>query len=761
MAVRPLRLSLSLTLAVAGLVACKPAAVGPQQPAICPPAPASSWPATAASEAPPTVDEARAFYAKVDADLRKLFVTRDTAAFARQTNINDDTEKLSADMEEATMEYLSRTIKVATRYDGLDLPPDLARQRLLLKLTGSVPAPSDPKERAELATILASMDSMYGKGKYCPPGKPCKDLGELSKIIKESRKYDELKEAWVGWHSIAPPIKDKFTRYAELSNKGSREIGFKDLGALWRSGYDMPAEAFEQDIERLWSQVKPLYDDLHCYTRSKLRKTYGKDKIGDKAPIPAHLLGNMWAQEWSEIYPLVEPYAGQGSLDVSANLKKQKYDEVRMVKLGEKFFTSLGMDPLPKSFWERSMFKKPRDREVVCHASAWDPGYSDDLRIKMCIKPDEENLITIHHELGHDYYFHYYYTLPMLFQQGANDGFHEGIGDTLALSVTPRYLKEAGLLDKVVENQKAEINQQLKMALEKVAFLPFGLVIDKWRWDVFSGKTPKDKYNAAWWELRQKYQGIEAPVARSEADFDPGAKYHIPGNTPYIRYFLARIYQFQFHKALCKAAGQTGPLHTCSIYGNKAAGDKLTAMLKLGASRPWPEAMAAISGDSAADAAAMLEYFAPLATWLKEQNKGEQCGWDDGGGASVSAPATVTASAPATGSAPAAGCPDGATEQGAAPPKGRELYCAKKDAAGTLVKHGRYASYTGTGKPELEGEYRDGKESGHWVLYDVNGKKESEGDFVEGRKQGVWITYDATGKKTSEKTFKDGSEVKK
>jgi peptidyl-dipeptidase A len=589
---------------------------------------ASSAAAAASAEAAPTVEQARAFLTGVDAELRRLFVTRDTMGWVSQTHITDDTEKLSAQMEEATMEYLGRAIKESRKFEKLTLPPDLARQMLLLRLAGTTPAPTDPAERAELATILSSMQSMYGKGKSCDSeGKKCRDLGELSKVIRESHKYDELTAAWVGWHSISPPMREKFARYVELGNKGTREIGFKDMGDLWRSGYDMPAADFEADIERLWGQVKPLYDDLHCYVRGKLRAQYGKEKIGEKAPIPAQLLGNMWAQEWTDLYPMVEPYKGQGSLDVTKSLNDQKFDEVKLVKFAENFFVSLGMDPLPKTFWERSMLKKPRDREVVCHASAWDPGYNDDLRIKMCIKIDEEDLITIHHELGHDYYFHQYHTLPMLFQSGANDGFHEGIGDTLALSVTPGYLKNAKLLDKVPENEKGQINVLMKQALDKVAFLPFGLLIDKWRWDVFSGKTAKGDYNKAWWALRQKYQGVAPPVPRTEADFDPGAKYHVPGNTPYVRYFLARIYQFQFHRALCKAAGHTGPLATCSIYGNKAAGEKLKAMLSLGASKPWPEALAALSGEKQADASAMLDYFAPLAAWLKEQNKGETCGW--------------------------------------------------------------------------------------------------------------------------------------
>ncbi|MCC6644374.1 MAG: M2 family metallopeptidase [Polyangiaceae bacterium] len=630
---RPPRLTLAATLCLLAVAApaCGPAATETPAKTPCPACPPAAPPVASAApvDRPATVDEARAFFTKVDGDLRKLWASRETMGFVNLTYITEDTERLAAQMEEAAMEYLGRAIKDARRFDGLELPPDLARMRHLLRLAGTVPAPDDAKARGELAQILSQMQGIYGKGKYCPPrlkGK-CQDLGELSKILKTSRKYDELTEAWVGWHAISPPIRDKFSRYVELGNQGAKEIGFKDLGELWRSGYDMPAQAFEADLERLWQQVKPLYDDLHCYTRGKLQKQYGKDKVHDKAPIPAQLLGNRWAQEWMDIYPLVEPYPGQASLDIERSLAKQKYDEIKLVKLGERFFTSLGMDPLPKTFWERSMFKKPRDREVVCHASAWDVTYSDDLRIKMCIKIDEEDLITIHHELGHNYYFHAYNKLPILFQQGANDGFHEGIGDTLALSVTPRYLADQKLLDKVPDNPKAETNHLLRMALDKVAFLPFGLLIDKWRWDVMSGTTPKEKYNEAWWALRKRYQGVDAPVARTEADFDPGAKYHIPGNTPYIRYFLARIYQFQFHKALCAAAGHKGPLHTCSIYGNKAAGERLQAMLALGASKPWPEAMRAITGGDQADAGPLLEYFAPLSTWLKEQNKGQACGW--------------------------------------------------------------------------------------------------------------------------------------
>lgn len=574
----------------------------------------------------PTVEEAKAFVDQANADLKKLWSMGQRSSWVSMNFITDDTEAMSAAAEVASMEYLSKAIRDAGRFQGLPLPADISRQINLLRLSSAQPAPSDPKKREELADIVVWMTGQYGKGKYCKDGK-CKDLQELSRVLAKSRNYDEQLEAWKGWHDTGKNVKEKYARFVELANEGSKEIGFSDLGSLWRSGYDMTPEAFEAETDRLWSQVKPLYDDLHCYVRGKLRDKYGKDKVAEKAPIPAHLLGNMWAQEWGNIYDLVEPYKGEASLDVDKAIKAKKLDPKQMVRIGEDFFVSLGFDKLPDTFWERSLFTKPRDREVVCHASAWDITFENDLRIKMCIEPTEEDLVTIHHELGHNYYFHEYYKLPILFQAGANDGFHEGIGDTLALSVTPAYLKRLGLLDKVPDNPKAETNYLLKTAMDKIAFLPFGKIIDQWRWDVFSGKVKPSEYNKAWWDLRKKYQGIAPAVDRGEDQFDPGAKYHVPGNTPYTRYFLARIYQFQFHRALCRAAGHTGPLTTCSIYGSKEAGAKLKAMLAMGASKPWPEALAALSGETQADASAILDYFAPLQTWLKEQNKGETCGW--------------------------------------------------------------------------------------------------------------------------------------
>jgi peptidyl-dipeptidase A len=275
------------------------------------------------------------------------------------------------------------------------------------------------------------------------------------------------------------------------------------------------------------------------------------------------------------------------------------------------------------------MLTKPRDREVVCHASAWDVTSSGDLRIKMCIRPIEEDFITIHHELGHNFYQRAYVNLPFLYQGSANDGFHEALGDTISpLSMTPTYLEKVGLASETSNDERAVLNHQMRNALEGIAFLPFGRLVDQWRWEVFSGKVKPDRYNARWWELRQQYQGVSAPAPREEQrDFDPGAKYHVPGNVPYLRYFLARIYQYQFHEALCRAAGWTGPIHECSIYGSKEAGKRLAAMMSMGASRPWPDAMEALTGQRKADARPLLAYYAPLREWLKKQNAGQQCGW--------------------------------------------------------------------------------------------------------------------------------------
>jgi peptidyl-dipeptidase A len=574
---------------------------------------------------PPTTAEAKAFLEEAESKLLALSVDESRTGWVQSTYITDDTETLHAQANERLIAATAAYAKRAARFDGLTLPDEHTRKMRLLKVNLTLAAPADPKESEEVTRIAAALEGAYGKGKYCPEGKPCLDLEEISKILAVSRDPKELLDVWRGWHNVAAPTRKDFTRFVALANKGAKELGFADTGAMWRSKYDMLPDAFAKELDRLWEQVRPLYVSLHAYVRWKLRERYG-DAVPSNGPIPAHLLGNMWAQSWDNVYPLVAPKDADPGYDLTQILRTRRTDPLGMVRYGEGFFTSLGFDPLPKSFWDRSLFVKPRDREVVCHASAWDVDQVDDLRIKMCIDITAEDFATIHHELGHNFYQRAYNREPYLFRDSANDGFHEAIGDTIALSITPEYLVKLGLLEKAPDQSK-DIGLLLKKALEKLAFLPFGLVIDQWRWKVFSGEISPADYNRTWWELRRKYQGVEPAVARGEGDFDPGAKYHVAANVPYMRYFLAHILQFQFHRALVSTAGCTEPLNRCSIYGNRQAGARLAAMLAMGQSRPWPEALSVLTGQKQMDATAIRDYFAPLQKWLDEQNKGKPMGW--------------------------------------------------------------------------------------------------------------------------------------
>ncbi|MEO7192275.1 MAG: M2 family metallopeptidase [Vicinamibacterales bacterium] len=576
----------------------------------------------------PTVDEARAFVDEVNIESLKLDRAAAQAGWVAATFITDDTQAISARASQASTDAAVKYAKASTRFDALTLPADLRRSIDLLKVSLVLATPNDPRESEELMTIASRLEAAYGKGHWCADpavASTCMDVEQITEVMAKSHDPRELRTVWEGWHTIAPAMKADYARLVALSNKGATELGFADTGAMWRLKYDMPADAFTKELDRLWDQVRPLYLSLHAYVRMKLHERYG-DLVPPAGPIPAYLLGNIWAQEWSNVYELVAPQGADPGYSLTRILEQRKTDPKTMVEIGERFYSSLGFAPLPPTFWQRSMLTKPRDRDVVCHASAWDVDFVDDLRIKMCIDPTEEDFTTIHHELGHNYYQRAYNTLPPLFRGSANDGFHEAIGDTIALSVTPEYLVRIGLIDKAPDASR-DLGLLMSRALDGVAFLPFGLLIDQWRWQVFSGQVTPEHYNQAWWDLRLKYQGVAPPNPRSEQFFDPGAKYHVPANTPYTRYFLARILQFQFHRALSKIAGCTTPLHRCSIYESKAAGARLEAMLKLGASKPWPDALEALTGSRQMDATAILDYFAPLKAYLDQQLSGRPVGW--------------------------------------------------------------------------------------------------------------------------------------
>jgi len=574
----------------------------------------------------PTVADAEQFMKQAEARLNELGVKTARASWVQENFITDDTEALSADAQNQITAVTTELIEQAKQFDGLQLPPELARKVMLLRLSLTAPAPKDPALRKEMTQIGVSMDADYGKGKYCRKPDDCLDITAIEKIMEENRNPNELKDLWVGWHNVGAPMRQRYSRFVQLSNQGAKELGFKDTGALWRGGYDMTPEQFSAEVERLWQQVRPLYLSLHTYVRARLVQKYGPQVVPPGGPIPAHLLGNPWAQEWGNIFPILGLNEDSRGYDLTALLQARNLDAKGMVGYGENFYKSLGFAPLPETFWRRSLLTKPRDRDVVCHASAWDIDNQDDLRVKMCIQIRADDFVTIHHELGHNMYQRAYKNQPFLFENGANDGFHEAIGDTIALAITPEYLKTIGLLDKV-PSADSDIPLLLRQALDKVAFLPFGLMIDQWRWRVFSGEVAPADYNKAWWDLRLKYQGVAPPVARSEADFDPGAKYHVPANVPYTRYFLARILQFQFYRSLCQASGYTGPLHRCTFYGSKEAGAKFNKMLEMGQSKPWPDELEVLTGGRQMDATAILDYFAPLQKWLDEQNKGQKVGW--------------------------------------------------------------------------------------------------------------------------------------
>ena len=640
-------LALAIAGATIGLAACK------REPT---PAPASSTPAAPAGE---TADQ---FVARVNAEYRTLSAEFNSAQWLSNTYINSDSELLAAKANERWLTTLNGWIEQSRRFEGQPMSPQTARALKLLKLMTAMPAPRDPKQLEELTKIATRMEGTYGAGKYCTghgEAATCRDIGQLSEVLAKSRDYDAQLDAWQGWHTTSQPMRKDYTRFVELVNTGAKEMGFADAGEMWRSGYDMSPVELAAETDRLWNQVKPLYEQLHCYARGRLDTTYGKQR-GEVAGgmLPAHLMGNLWQQDWGNLWDILQPYKGVGELDINSSLRRIADDNLSreldkpgddegseaartfmsqraaelttakaMTARAEDFYVSLGMPKLPASYWEKSQFIKPLDREVMCHASAWDLDMAGDVRTKMCIVPNEEELTTIYHELGHIYYDLAYNKQPPLFQNAAHDGFHEAIGDTIVLAMTPKYLASVGLVGEQQQGQEALVNAQMRMALAKVAFLPFGLMIDRWRWGVFDGSIKPGEYNKAWWELKAKYQGVAPATPRGEEFFDAGAKYHVPANTPYTRYFLSHILQFQFYKALCDASGFKGPLYECSFYGSKEAGAKYWAMLSKGASQPWPQTMKELTGSEKMDASAVLEYFAPLQDWLKQQNAGQACGW--------------------------------------------------------------------------------------------------------------------------------------
>ncbi len=586
---------------------------------------AQAPPAVAEPTAALSVAEARQFIAAAEAELAAHNELAGRIFWVQANFITFDTNWLAAKIGAESTELAVRLANGTKLFEGLDLPADLERKMRILRTGITLPAPSRPGAARELADIATWLESTYSTGTYQYAGETL-DLPALERIIDRSRDPQELAAVWSGWRTVAVPMAERYERMVEIANEGARELGFSNLAEMWLSGYEMAPEEMEAEADRLWAQVEPLYEQLHCDVRASLSDYYGDEVQPDEGPIRADLLGNMWAQSWANIYDIVAPPGADTGIDLTRILEERAFTPRQMVEIGEGFFTSLGFEPLPDTFWERSLLEQPADRDVVCHASAWNLDAEDDVRIKMCTELNAEDFQTIHHELGHNFYQQAYNEQDVLFREGAHDGFHEAVGDFIALSITPEYLQQIGLVDEVPE-ASADLGLLMQQALDKIAFLPFGMLVDQWRWRVLRGDVGAADYNDAWWSLRERYQGVRPPDERPADAFDPGAKYHIPANVPYLRYFLSFIMQFQFHEAACELAGWEGPLHRCSIYGNEEVGRRFREMLELGSSLPWPEALERFTGTREMDAAAILAYFEPLMTYLEERNAGRQCGW--------------------------------------------------------------------------------------------------------------------------------------
>jgi len=585
------------------------------------------------SEQTPSNQDLEEFLANVELENKKDGPVIYSASWISSNFITYDSQKVIADYgTKSTLKSLERSREAAS-FDGLDTSKENQRMLNILKSSFVMPPPLDEELASELSEITTSLEAMYGSGEYCFDDEECYDLEAFESIIDNSRDPKELLRAWEGWHEIGKPMKPMYMRMVDIGNQGSVDLGYEGLSDLWFSKYDMPAEDFLDDTDRVWSEVKPLYDALHCHVRAKLNEHYGDEVISKTGPLPVHMLGNMWGQSWSNIYDLVyEEKPDSKYIDVTKIINEKSLSEIEMVEYAEDFFISMGFKPLPKTFWERSLFVKPRDRSVVCHASAWnlDPA-NNDLRIKMCIEKNEEDFITIHHELGHIFYYQAYNHIPTVFQAGANDGFHEAFGDLLTLSITPDYLVDIGFIseDDAEEAKQDPIGLLMKQALDGVVIVPWALMLDKWRSGVFDGEIDESNLNSSWWSLREEYQGINTSYERSENYFDPGAKYHIPGNTPYTRYYLASIMQYQFHEALCNLIDYDGYLHECSIYGNKEAGDRIITTMAMGQSLPWQDAFENLTGSRQLSGKSIMNYYAPLKEWLDEENKNRTCGWSE------------------------------------------------------------------------------------------------------------------------------------
>ncbi|XP_045110504.1 angiotensin-converting enzyme-like isoform X5 [Portunus trituberculatus] len=529
------------------------------------------------------------------------------------TNITLHNTERKKEASARTRQFKDKWSKRSRNLADLDLTNDTRR---MIKKAFQIQL--NEEDGRNLSQVLSNMSTIYSTAQVCLHGKGCVGLDpDLTNLMANSRNYSELLEIWKGWReSVSREIKPYYLQYLDLMNKMARLNNFSDAGEMWRDKYETPA--FEAAMEDLYKEVRPLYLLIHAYVRRRLRQHY--PQIEPRGALPACVLGDMWGRFWRNISPLVTPYPDLTQLDVTSELVRLNHTPHTMFRMGGEFFTSMGLKPLPNTFWTRSMLVKPEGREVVCHPTAWDFYDGKDFRIKMCTQVNMEDLQTIHHELGHVQYFMEYAHLPLTYRNGANGGFHEAIGELVGMVVeTPQYLTKIGLLPHRPAGPEMEVNQLMWAALQTVTTLPFHLVRDVWRWRVWRGDVEEAKYNEDFWRLMLEYAGVKPPVPRTDKDLDPPALFHVANNYDMIRYFTRTILQFQILEGLCRAAGHQGPLHTCDLHGSEKAGRLLASGLALGSSKPWPEVLKVLTGSSTMSTKPLREFFAPLEHWIRTE----------------------------------------------------------------------------------------------------------------------------------------------
>ncbi|XP_030764811.1 angiotensin-converting enzyme-like isoform X2 [Sitophilus oryzae] len=528
------------------------------------------------------------------------------------------------------------TWRKAVEFDWTRLPDPIARRQIKMLVMNSKATLSDDKYN-EIYHLISEMKDLYSHARICPySSNPYKnesiycdlDVEDAKRIIAKSRDTRELLHVWREWHDrTGPNMKNKFMRYVELANQAARFNGFQDASEEMQFVYETPD--FEDNLAQTIQQILPLYKELFAYVRTKLYDKYGPEVVRAEGPLPAHILGDLWAQDFSNIHDLVTPFPEFGNIDATAEMLRQGFTPLRIFQMAEEFYTSLGLKPMPPEFWRYSMIEKPTARRVQCTASAWDFCNKIDYRIKQCTEVNMKNLIDTHHEMAHIEYYLYYSDQPFLYRDGSNPGFHEAVANAIILSVfNPTHFYRMGLSNNKTEGYEHNINFLMLMALRKVAYAPFAYIVDQWRYQIF--RQGVMKMNSDWWSLRLRFQGVVPPIPRTESHFDAAAKRHIPADISYVKYYVALLLEFQIHEAMCSAAGHTGPLHTCDVYRSREAGRVLSDVLRVGKASHWQNVIKMLTRGKSEKLSAepMLNYFEPLLLWLREANKKEPIiGW--------------------------------------------------------------------------------------------------------------------------------------